>query len=89
MYPVMTSWVSRDYEARSSRVDLTISIPKEISVGTFRYDFFGGKPYFPQKGGNGPLLEEKGGTSPLFDRASPPFAEKRSSLQISNTDRKY
>ena len=22
----------------------TISIPKEISVGTFRYDFFGGKP---------------------------------------------
>jgi hypothetical protein len=58
-------------------------------VGTFRYDFFGGKPYFPQKGGNGPLFEEKGGTSPLFDTASPPFAEKRSSRQICNTNRKY
>jgi hypothetical protein len=67
----------------------TILIPKEISVGTFRYDFFGGKPYFPQKGGNGPLFEEKGGTSPLFDTASPPFAENRSSRQISNTDQKY
>jgi hypothetical protein len=67
----------------------TISIPKEISVGTFRYDFFGGKPFFPQKGGNGPLFEEKGSTSPLFDTASPPFAEKRSSCQISKPDRKY
>ncbi len=67
----------------------TISIPKEISVGTFRYDLFGRKPYFLQKRGNGPLFEEKGGTSPLFDTAGPPFAEKRSSRQISNTDRKY
>ncbi len=67
----------------------TISIPKEISVGTFRYDLFGGKPYFPQKGGNSPLFKEKGGTSPLFNTASPPFAEKRSSRQIINTDRKY
>jgi hypothetical protein len=67
----------------------TILIPKEISVGTFWYDFFGGKPYFPKKGGNGPLFEEKGGTSPRFDTASPPFAEKRSSRQISNTDQKY
>ncbi len=67
----------------------TISIPKEISVDTFRYDFFGGKPYYPQKGGNGPPFEEKGGTSPLFDTASPPFEEKRSSRQIGNTDRKY
>ncbi len=52
-------------------------------------DHIGGKPYFPQKGGTGFLLEEKGCTSPLFDTASPPFAEKRSSRQISNTDRKY
>jgi hypothetical protein len=51
--------------------------------------FFVGKPYFPQKGGNGLLFEEKGGTSPLFDTASPPFVEKRSSCQISNTDWKY
>jgi hypothetical protein len=61
----------------------TIPIPKEILVSTFRYHFFGGNPFFPQKGGNGPLFEEKGGTSPLFDTASPPFAEKRSSRQIS------
>jgi hypothetical protein len=54
----------------------TIPIPKEISVGTFRYHFFGGNPFFPQKGGYGPLFEEKGGTGPLFDTASPPFAEK-------------
>jgi hypothetical protein len=58
-------------------------------VGTFWYDFFGGKPYFPQKGGDGPLFEEKGGTSPLFDTARAPFKEKRSSHQISNTDWKY
>jgi hypothetical protein len=51
--------------------------------------FFGGNPFFLQKGGTGPLFEEKGGHCPLFDTASPPFAEKRSSRQISNTDRKY
>ncbi len=67
----------------------TIPIPKEISVGTLRYHFFGGNPFFLQKGGIGPLFEEKGGTGPLFDTASPPFAEKRRSRQISNTDRKY
>jgi hypothetical protein len=67
----------------------TIPIPKKISVGTFRYHFFGGNPFFPKKGGNGPLFEEKGGTGPLFDTASPSFVEKRSSRQISNTDRKY
>ncbi len=50
---------------------------------------FGGNPFFPQKGSNCPLFEEKGGTSSLFDTASPPLAEKRSSCQISNTDRKY
>jgi hypothetical protein len=65
-------------------IDTEGNLGRYISV-----DFFGGKPYFPQKGGNGPLLEEKGGTSPLFDTSSPPFAEKRSSRQISNTDRKY
>jgi hypothetical protein len=67
----------------------TIPIPKDISVGTFRYHFFDGNPFFPQKGGTGPLFEKKGGTGPLFDTASPPFAEKRSSHQISNTDQKY
>jgi hypothetical protein len=59
---------------------------KEILVGTFWYHFFGRNPFFPQKGGIGPLFEGKGGTSPLFDTASPPFAEKRSSRQTSNTD---
>jgi hypothetical protein len=42
--------------------------------------------FLPSKWGPGPLFEEKGGTGPLFDTASPPFAEKRSSRQISNTD---
>jgi hypothetical protein len=51
--------------------------------------FFWREPLFPQKGGTGPLFEEKGGIGPLFDTASPPLAEKRSSRQISNTDRKY
>jgi hypothetical protein len=46
-------------------------------------------PISLKKGGTGPLFEEKGGTSPLFDTASPPFAEKRRSRQISNSDRKY
>jgi hypothetical protein len=59
---------------------------RSVHVGII---FFGGNPFFPQKGGTGPLFEKKGGTGPLFDKASPPFAEKRSSLQISNTDRKY
>ncbi len=67
----------------------TIPIPKEISVSTFRYHFFGGNPLFPQKGALAPFLRKKGGTGPLFDTASPPFVEKRSSRQISNTDRKY
>ncbi len=53
------------------------------------YIFFGENPFFPQKGGTGSLFEEKGGTGPLFDTASPPFAEKRKSRQISHTDRKY
>jgi hypothetical protein len=64
----------------------TIPIPKEILVGTFWYHSFGGNPFFPQKGGTGPLFDGKGGTGPLFDTASPPFAEKRSSRQTSNTD---
>jgi hypothetical protein len=61
----------------------------EILVGTFRYHFFGGNPFFPQKGGTGPIFVKKGGTDPLFNTASPPFAEKRSSRQISNTNQKY
>jgi hypothetical protein len=55
----------------------TVLIPKEILVGTFWYHFLAGTLLFPQKGG----------TDPLFDTASPPFAEKRSSDQTSNTDR--
>jgi hypothetical protein len=73
----------------------TEPIPKEILVGTFWYHFFGGNHFFPQKGGTfslkkgalAPFLREKGGTGPLFDTASPPFAEKRSFRQTSNTDR--
>ncbi len=65
-------------------------LPKEISVGTFRYHhFLGGNPFSLKKGALAPFLRKKGGTSPLFDTVSPPFAEKRSSRQISNTDRKY
>jgi hypothetical protein len=46
----------------------SIPIPKENSVGTFRYKKGGSAPLFPQKGGNGPLFEKlnpfwkKGGT---------------------------
>jgi hypothetical protein len=65
----------------------TIPIPKKITVFTFWCHFFVGNPFFPQKGGTGPLFEGKGGTSPLFDTSSPPFAEKRSSRQTSNTNR--
>jgi hypothetical protein len=36
----------------------TIPIPKENSVGTFRYKKGGSTPLFPQKGGNGPLFEK-------------------------------
>jgi len=41
-------------------------IPKENSVGTFRYQNWGSGPLFPQKGGNGPLFEE----------LQPPFGKK-------------
>ncbi len=47
-------------------------IPKEYSIGTFRYCTFGGNPFFPSKGG----------FCPLFDVSSPPFEEKISSRQI-------
>ncbi len=71
IFPVSIGWYSSVF---------TIPIPKEISVGTFWYHFF------HIKGALSPLLREKGGTGPLFDTASPPFAEKRSSCQTSNTD---
>jgi hypothetical protein len=89
----------------NTRVVYQIGIFRSVSVGISRYlpyryrrksrsvhfgiIFFGGNPFIPQKGGTGPLFEEKGGTCPLFDTASPPFLEKRSSRQISNTDQKY
>jgi hypothetical protein len=69
----------------------TIPIPKEILVGTYWYHFFGGNPYFPQKGGTGPLLEEKGGNCPLFDTASPLLRKKgvpaKLVISTGNTDR--
>jgi hypothetical protein len=34
----------------------TDTIPEENSVGTFRYYYFGGNPFFRQKGGHGPLF---------------------------------
>jgi hypothetical protein len=48
-----------------------------------------GTPFSLKKGALAPFSRKKGGTGPLFDTASTPFAEKRSSRQISNTDRKY
>jgi hypothetical protein len=51
--------------------------------------FLAGTPFSLKKGALAPFLRKKGGTGPLFDTASPPFVEKRSSRQISNTDRKY
>jgi hypothetical protein len=51
--------------------------------------FLAGTPFFLEKGAVAPFLRKKGGTGPLFDTASPSFVEKRSSRQISNTDRKY
>ena len=44
---------------------LTIPIPKENSVGTFRYQKGGSAPLFPQKGGNGPLFEK---LNPLLEK---------------------
>ena len=40
-------------------------IPKENSVGTFRYKKGGSAPLFPQKGGNGPLFEK---LDPLLEK---------------------
>ncbi len=34
----------------------TEPIPKENSVSTFWYYYFGGNPFFPRKGGQGPLF---------------------------------
>jgi hypothetical protein len=62
----------------------TIPIPKEILIGTFWYHFFGGNPFFPQKGGTGPLFEEKRGHRPPFRYSQPPFCG--SSHQTSNTN---
>jgi hypothetical protein len=50
--------------------------------------FFAGTLFSLKKGALAPFSREKGGTSPLFDTASPPFAEKRSSRQTSNTETK-
>jgi hypothetical protein len=77
VFPVSISWYFSVF---------TIPILKEILVGTFWYHFFGGNPFFPQKGGTGPLFEGKKGHWPLFDTASHPLAEKRSSCQTSNTN---
>jgi hypothetical protein len=48
-----------------------------------------GTPFSLKKGALAPFSRKKGGTGPLLDTASHPFAEKKSSRQISNTDRKY
>ena len=88
-----------------SRVVHQIGIFRSVSVGIswylpYRYQrkswsvhvgilFLVGTPFSLIKGALASFLREKGGTSPLFDTASPPFEEKRSSRQISNTHRKY
>jgi hypothetical protein len=64
----------------------TIPIPKEILVGTFWYHFLAGTRFSLKKGAPAPFLSEKGGTGPLFDTPSPPFAEKWSSRQTSNSN---
>ncbi len=55
----------------------TEPIPEENSVGTFRYYYFGGNPFFPQKEGHGPL----------FQGPSPHFEEKRVSRQTFKSSR--
>jgi hypothetical protein len=86
-----------------SRVECRIGIFRSVSVGISGYlpyqyrrkswsvhfgiIFLAGNPSSLKKGALAPFLREKGGISPLFDTASPPFAEKRSSSQTSNTDR--
>ena len=61
----------------------TIPIPKENSVGTFRYQKGGSAPLFPQKGGNGPLFED---SNPLLEKRG----EERGEVYIkggNDTDR--
>ncbi len=56
---------------------ITIQMPEENSVGTFWYYYFGRNPFFPRKGGHGPLLQ---GPSPHFE-------EKRVSRQTFKSSR--
>ncbi len=53
----------------------TKPIPEENLVGTFWYYFFGGNPFFPRKGGHGPLLR---GPSPILRKKG--FPAKPNSL---------
>jgi hypothetical protein len=84
------------------RVVYHIGIFRTVSVGIswylpYRYQrkswpvhfciiFLAGTPFSLKKGALAPFLREEEGTGPLFDTASPPFAEKKSSRQTSNTD---
>jgi hypothetical protein len=54
----------------------TISIPKEISVGTFRYDFLAGNPISLKKGAKAPFLRKKGAPAPFLVQAAP-FLRKK------------
>jgi hypothetical protein len=85
-----------------ARVVYRIGIFRSLSVGIswylpYQYQrkswsvhfgniFLAGTPFSLEKGALAPFLREKGGTGPLFDTGSPPFAEKRSSRQTSNTN---
>ncbi len=67
----------------------TIPIPKEISVGTFRYHFFGGTPISLKKGALAPFLRKKGAPAPFLIQPAPLLRKKGVPAQFSNTDRKY
>ncbi len=65
---------------RSVLVGISRHIPyryqrKSCSVH-FGIIFFGGNPFFPQKGGTGPLFEGKRGHWPFFDTTSPLLRKK-------------
>ena len=72
----------------------TIPIPKENSVGTFRYKKGGSAPLFPQKGGNGPLFEkldpllEKRGEErgEVYKKGGDRYRPKYPNLNRQNTD---
>jgi hypothetical protein len=69
----------------------TISIPKEISVGTFRYVFLAGDPISLKKGAMAPFLRKKGAIAPFLIQPAPLLRKKgvpaKLVIPTGNTDR--